>query len=75
MTRLLLLFSFLICSLYAFSVDETPSATIVNNGTTMKNGIITLTIGSNGRASNMRLSGYNQNILGSNGIYFDYTSD
>ena len=74
MTRLLLLFSFLICSLYAFSVDETPSATIVNNGTTMKNGIITLTIGSNGRASNMRLSGYNQNILGSNGIYFDYTA-
>lgn len=43
---------------------------------TMSNGIITLSIGSNGMANNMKHpSNGNINILGSNGIYFDYTSD
>lgn len=42
--------------------------------TVMSNGLVTATIGSNGRISNMSMSG-DDNVLASNGIYFDYTSD
>ncbi len=43
---------------------------------TMSNGIITLSILANGQANNMKHpSNGNVNILGSNGIYFDYTAD
>ncbi|NPD90994.1 polysaccharide lyase family protein [Xylanibacter muris] len=42
--------------------------------TTMDNGLVRITIGSNGRISNMTRAGSSNNLLGSNGIYFDYTA-
>lgn len=56
------------------TAQDAPTATLNGNSATMTNGIITLSIGSNGRASNMRKVGYNTNILGSSGIYFDFTA-
>ena len=42
--------------------------------TVMSNGLVSATIGSNGRISKMSMAG-DDNVLASNGIYFDYTSD
>lgn len=58
----------------AWAGDTAPTATINGKSAEMSNGIITLKIGSNGRASDMRREGYSGNILGSSGIYFDYTA-
>lgn len=41
--------------------------------TTMSNGLVSITIGSNGRISNMTLNG-GSNVIGSSGVYFDYTA-
>lgn len=56
------------------AAQDAPTATMNGNSTTMTNGIITLSIGSNGRASSMRKAGFSSNLLGSSGIYFDYTA-
>lgn len=54
--------------------EAAPTATVSGRATEMSNGIITLKIGSDGRASDMRREGYGSNILASSGIYFDYTA-
>ena len=41
--------------------------------TNMSNGIVKITIGSNGRISNMTLNN-GANVIGSSGVYFDYTA-
>lgn len=43
-----------------------------NRKTQMSNGLVTLSIGSNGRADILKYKG--MNLLGSSGIYFDYTA-
>ena len=61
-------------SLMADNVTATLNKT--TGETTMNNGIIKMTIGKNGRVSTLRyLPCNNYNILGTNGIYFDYTAD
>ena len=40
---------------------------------TMGNGLVELTIGSNGRINNLHLNG-KTNVIGSSGVYFDYTA-
>lgn len=57
--------------------DDNVTVTLKSDRTcTMKNGIITLSILANGTASTMKHPDNGLiNILGSNGIYFDYTSD
>ncbi len=54
--------------------QEAPTASIDGRTSELSNGIITLKIGSNGRASNLRVDGYDTNLLASSGIYFDYTA-
>lgn len=54
--------------------DEVSVSVSSKQETVMSNGLLSVTIGSNGRISNMSLQGEN-NVLASNGIYFDYTSD
>lgn len=52
------------------------SATLDGLAATMSNGIITLNIGKDGRAGKMyHEANGSENILGSSGIYFDYTAD
>lgn len=42
--------------------------------TVMSNGLLSITIGNNGRISKMSMQG-DDNVLASNGVYFDYTSN
>lgn len=52
------------------------TATLDGLSATMSNGIITLNIGKDGRANKMfHEANGSDNILGSSGIYFDYTAD
>lgn len=54
---------------------QKPTASVnANRETTMTNGLVTLTIGSNGRVSAFTPQG-GSNVIGSSGIYFDYTAD
>jgi rhamnogalacturonan endolyase len=53
--------------------EDKVTATINGLTTTMSNGIVSITIGSNGRISNMTLNG-GKNLIGSTGVYFDFTS-
>lgn len=60
--------------LLAWGADE-MQASISNGGAYMTNGLVRLTIGSNGRATNLRVPSIaNINFLASSGIYFDYTA-
>lgn len=54
---------------------ETADVTMTKSGNavTMSNGIITISIGTNGRISSLAYNG-NSNLLASSGIYFDYTT-
>lgn len=61
-------------SLFAMdTLAQQCSVSISNRVTTMSNGIVTVKIGSNGRVSSMGYKTYS-NLLGSSGIYFDYTA-
>ena len=62
---------FFVCAIHAESVNVSLSDSRV---TEMSNGLISITIGSNGRISKMSLKN-GTNVIGSNGVYFDYTSD
>ncbi len=58
------------------SAQSEMTATLDGLVGTMSNGIITLNIGKDGRASKMyHAANGSDNILGSSGIYFDYTAD
>ena len=58
----------------ALAADQNVSVSVSGKTTTMSNGIVKITIGSNGRISNMTLNG-GSNVIGSSGVYFDYTAD
>lgn len=58
------------------NVSAQDDVTLTKNGmtTTLDNGIIKAVIGSDARIKNMTYKG-GSNLMGSNGIYFDYTAD
>lgn len=60
----------------AFAEESVPvSVTENSNGTiSMKNSMMSMTIGTNGRVSFLKPFKLKSSILGSNGIYFDYTA-
>lgn len=59
----------------AFAEESSPvSLTTTGNQATMSNGLLMLTIGANGRVNFMKPTSSKLNVLGSNGIYFDYTA-
>lgn len=61
----------------AFAQDESTPVTVTVNAdrsTSMKNGMMSFTIGSNGRVSFLKPFNRRASILGTNGIYFDYTA-
>lgn len=74
MKKILLALSMVIAIGAKAGAQDAPTASVDGLSTDMSNGIITLKIGSNGRASSMKVSGYNTNLLASSGIYFDYTA-
>lgn len=62
-------------ALGAFAEESSPvNVTMADKQTTMSNGLIRLIIGANGRISFLKPTSSKVNILGSNGIYFDYTA-
>ena len=63
------------CALMSFTsfAQSNVSVSLSNRSTTMSNGIVSINIGSNGRVSSMTCNG-SSNLLGSNGVYFDYTA-
>lgn len=66
--------------LTAMTVSAQDAVTVTQTSTavTMSNGIISLKIGSNGRVSELKkyINGnLSANLMGDNGIYFDYTAD
>lgn len=65
----------LLVILTSLTIQAADKVTATINGltTTMSNGIVSITIGSNGRISNMTLNG-GKNLIGSTGVYFDFTS-
>ena len=65
-----------IATLTALGINAQENVTMSMNDrtTTMDNGLVKITIGSNGRISSMTRAGSTNNLLGSNGIYFDYTA-
>lgn len=69
--------SLAIATALAASAQSEMTATLGSNNTAvMSNGIITLNIGKDGRVSKMlHAANGSDNILGSSGIYFDYTAD
>lgn len=70
--HLTLLVALVLCeSLWAGDVTVSVSS---GRETKMSNGLVSITIGSNGRISNMALQG-GSNVIGSSGVYFDYTAD
>lgn len=64
-------------SVFPFSAGAQMQAELNGLVGTMSNGIIKLNIDKSGRANKMyhAANGENTNILGSSGIYFDYTAD
>lgn len=60
----------------AFAEESVPVTVTQNaNGTvSMKNGMMSMTIGTNGRVSFLKPFKLKSSILGTNGIYFDYTA-
>lgn len=66
----------MICGWLGASAQNVTVTLKSDRSCTMSNGIITLSINSNGMARTMKHPSYgNANILANNGIYFDYTSD
>lgn len=75
MKHLLLVLPLALTSLtVAAQQQEDVTVSKSGNAVTMSNGIVTVKIGSNGRVNTLAY-GTNSNLLGSSGIYFDYTSD
>ena len=67
-----------LCLAAAMQAETVGQMSVELNGraATMSNGIITLNIGADGRAGKMyHQANGSSNILGSSGIYFDYTAD
>ncbi len=64
-----------IAMLLSMTAAAQDKVTVTQNGmtTTMSNGLVAITIGSNGRISNMTYKG-GSNVIGSSGVYFDFTS-
>lgn len=63
-------------AIFTASAQTEMTATLDGQAATMSNGIITLNIGKDGRANKMfHNANGTDNILGSSGIYFDYTAD
>ncbi len=61
----------------AFAQEESVPVTVTvkaDRSTSMKNGLLTLTIGANGRVSFLKPFTHRASILDNNGIYFDYTA-
>ncbi len=57
----------------AFAATDNVTVSLSGMTTTMSNGLVKITIGSNGRASSLT-KGNSGNLLASCGIYFDYTA-
>ncbi len=74
MKKALLTLSLGLASTFGVLAQDAPTVKLNGMNADLSNGIITLKIGSNGRATTMKVSGYLVNLLASNGIYFDYTS-
>ena len=72
--RKLLLFTvaIMMCGI-AMAYDD---VTVTKSGlsSTLRNGLVRLTIGTNGRVSAMYLNGGSTSLLASSGVYFDYTT-
>ena len=66
--------SLMLLTALAFPVQAQQTVKVSQNGleTTMSNGIISLTIGTNGRINTLTVDG-SENLIGSTGIYFDHT--
>lgn len=65
-----------IASGMSVAINAEMTATLDGLAAKMSNGIITLNIGKDGRANKMyHEANGTENILGSSGIYFDYTAD
>lgn len=63
-------------AIFTATAQTEMTATLDGQAATMSNGIITLNIGKDGRANKMfHNANGTDNILGSSGIYFDYTAD
>lgn len=74
MNRLFLLAALVCSALMARATDFTDvSMTVNGRAVTMTNGKIVVSIGSNGRVSSYKFN-TSKELLGSNGIYFDYTT-
>lgn len=74
MTRLLSIITLFCLCLSAHATDFTDVKMTVNGmNVTMNNGKIVVTIGSNGRVSSYKYN-LSKELLGSNGVYFDYTT-
>lgn len=56
----------------SISAQQDVSVTLNGREAELSNGIVTLSIGSNGRADMLKYKG--MNMLSSGGIYFDYTA-
>ena len=63
----------LLASLTAAAQGSDVTLTKSGNAVTMSNGIVSISIGTNGRVSTLAYNG-NSNLLASSGIYFDYTT-
>lgn len=63
-------------ALFSVAVEAQNDVVMTKNGlsTTLDNGLIKAVIGTDGRIKNMTYKG-GGNLMGSNGIYFDYTAD
>lgn len=55
--------------------QDAPTAKLSGLSATLKNDLLQLRIGTDGRANYMRLNSASVNFLSSNGIYFDYTAE
>ncbi len=77
MTKKILSICLLASSLFAWAEGEVTVDLKSTRSCTMSNGLITLTIGTSGQGSKLVLNSYStsKNLLASNGIYFDYTSN
>ena len=66
-----------VCALMSLSVMAQDDVKMIKSGmsTTLDNGLVKAVIGSDGRIKTMTYKGGSSNLMGSNGIYFDYTAD
>ncbi len=62
-------------SVFSLTAQEAPTVKLSGLSATLKNDLLQLRIGTDGRANYMRLNSASVNFLSSNGIYFDYTAD